>query len=78
MIRNGLATVYEAKFGSEFGKHEQKYREAEEKARQAKVGMWAQPGIISRLLKGERGASPETPRAFKTRMAEKGKTETEK
>ncbi|KAF2099604.1 SNase-domain-containing protein [Rhizodiscina lignyota] len=72
MLRNGLATVYEAKFGSEFGKSEKKYREAEAAAKQNRVGMWATPGFLSRLLKGG-SATPESPRAFKTRMTAKEK-----
>ena len=38
MLRNGLATVYETKFGSEFGRYK-KYREAERRAKERSVGM---------------------------------------
>ena len=72
MLRNGIATVYEAKFGSEFGRYEEKYRAAEERAKQSKIGMWAQPGIIARLLKGG-GEKLESPREYKTRMTTREK-----
>lgn len=72
MLRNGIATVYEAKFGSEFGRYEAKYRAAEEKAKESKIGLWAQPGIIARLLKGG-GEKFESPREYKTRMTAKEK-----
>ncbi|KAF2118374.1 hypothetical protein BDV96DRAFT_488947 [Lophiotrema nucula] len=68
MLRSGLATVYEAKTGSEFGEFEQQYRDAEEKARAAKVGMWTKPTILGRL-RGETAKSPESPREYKTRHA---------
>lgn len=42
MLRAGMATVYEAKTGVEFGKGlEEKYRSAEQTARNKKKGMWA-------------------------------------
>ncbi|KAF2435782.1 SNase-domain-containing protein [Tothia fuscella] len=70
MLKRGLATVYEAKFGSEFGGLEQKYREAEERAKKAKIGMWAEPGIVKRLFGGGgEGGKKESPREFKTRMS---------
>ena len=56
MIRAGLATVYEAKSGAEFGKVEAKYREAEKWAKMKKKGMW--------------GGNPidyESPRDYKAR-----------
>lgn len=60
MLKTGLATVYEAKTGAEFGDGlEEKYRETESWAKSNKRGMWA--------------ADPkafESPRAYKTRMAE--------
>jgi len=67
MLKNGLATVYEAKTGSEFGQSEQAYRDAEEKAKERKVGMWMQPRLLERL----RGVSSprESPREYKTRHA---------
>ena len=57
MLKAGLATVYEAKIGAEFGNFEQKYRAAEEKAKRKKRGMWGAKGKL------------ETPREFKTRTA---------
>lgn len=51
MLRNSLATVYEAKFGSEFGRYE-KYREAERRAKERSVGMWAKPGLLE-VAEGE-------------------------
>jgi len=42
MIRSGLATVYEAKSGAEFGEGlESKYRKAEWLAKMKRKGMWA-------------------------------------
>jgi endonuclease YncB( thermonuclease family) len=74
MLKSGLATVYEAKTGSEFGKFEQKYRDAEKKAKEQKVGMWAKSTILGRL-RGEATKAPESPREYKTRhtAAEKQK-----
>ncbi|KAF2187792.1 SNase-domain-containing protein [Zopfia rhizophila CBS 207.26] len=66
MLKKGLATVYEAKTGSEFGEFEQQYRDAEERAKQDKVGMWTKPTIIARL-RGEQAKSVESPREYKTR-----------
>ena len=57
MLKKGLATVYEAKTGAEFGKVEAKYRRAEWWAKQMKRGIWA----------GRRNAF-ESPREFKSRM----------
>lgn len=73
MLKRGLATVYEAKFGSEFGGLEERYREAEKRAKSAKVGIWSGPGFFQRML-GARAEEKESPREFKTRMAalEKG------
>lgn len=68
MIKRGLATVYEAKFGSEFGGNEEGYREAEEKAKAKKVGMWQEPGLVSKML-GKSSKPLESPREYKTRMA---------
>ncbi|KAK1918606.1 putative endonuclease lcl3 [Pyrenophora teres f. teres] len=66
MLRSGLATVYEAKTGAEFGTVEDKYRAAEQKARDGKVGMWAKPSLRQRL-----GGGPtqplESPREYKNR-----------
>ena len=66
MLKRGLATVYEAKFGSEFGSQEEVYRAAEEKAKQRKVGMWQETGLVGRLLGKKSGF--ESPRDYKTRM----------
>lgn len=57
MIRAGLATVYEAKTGAEFGEGlEEKYKKAMWWAKAKRKGMWAQ------------GAKNlETPREYKTR-----------
>ncbi|KAF2001134.1 SNase-domain-containing protein [Amniculicola lignicola CBS 123094] len=66
MLKIGLATVYEAKTGSEFGGLEQKYRDAEEKARKDKVGMWTQPTVMERL-RGEKAKVVESPREYKSR-----------
>lgn len=41
MLKAGLAAVYEAKMGAEFGDFEEKYRKTEEWARKKKRGMWA-------------------------------------
>lgn len=68
MLKAGLATVYEAKTGSEFGKYEQKYRKAEEKAMQDKVGMWSQPSWLERI-RGAKAQKLESPREYKTRTA---------
>jgi endonuclease YncB( thermonuclease family) len=68
MLKKGLATVYDAKTGSEFGQHEQKYRDAEKKAQADKIGMWTKPTILGRL-RGEKAANLESPREYKTRHA---------
>ena len=68
MLRHGLASVYEAKTGSEFGQFEQQYRDAEEKAKAQKVGMWTKPGILGRL-RGETSKVAESPREYKNRHA---------
>lgn len=60
MIKAGLATVYEAKAGAEFGNFEEKYRAAEEKAKRKRKGMWSVKGKI------------ESPREFKTRTTKAG------
>lgn len=67
MLKRGLATVYEAKFGSEFGDQEEVYREAEAKAKSHGTGMWKEPGIIGKLL-GKKNKPLESPREYKTRM----------
>lgn len=68
MLKRGLATVYEAKYGSEFGPYEKKYREAEARAKSRKVGMYSAPSLTDRLLLRGRKAPFESPRQFKTRM----------
>ncbi|KAK4498638.1 hypothetical protein PRZ48_009148 [Zasmidium cellare] len=66
MIKRGLATVYEAKFGSEFGGKKEVYKQAEEEAKRRKIGMWQKPGLLGKLM-GKKESS-ETPREYKTRM----------
>ncbi|KAJ5893302.1 endonuclease lcl3 [Penicillium taxi] len=63
MLRLGMATVYEAKFGSEFGgeKMEKKYRLAESRAKRWSKGLWKDCRRV--------GSDWETPREYKTRMA---------
>ncbi|PYH50036.1 thermonuclease family protein [Aspergillus saccharolyticus JOP 1030-1] len=61
MLKKGLATVYEAKTGAEFGgaERERKYRQAEWWAKLRGLGMW----------KGfRRNDAWESPRDYKTRM----------
>ncbi|KAK4629122.1 putative endonuclease lcl3 [Fulvia fulva] len=70
MLKNGLATVYEAKTGAEFGGKKDEYRAAETKAREKKLGMWQQPGIVDRVLFGKKEKRHvETPREYKSRTA---------
>lgn len=57
MLRMGLATVYEAKTGAEFGTLEEKYRKAERWAKLRGRGMW-----------GAKKKDYESPRDYKTRM----------
>ena len=57
MLRAGMATVYEAKSGAEFGEGlEPKYRNAEWWAKKKRKGMWA----------GKK-SDFESPREYKTR-----------
>ncbi|KAK2882698.1 putative endonuclease lcl3 [Arthroderma sp. PD_2] len=60
MLREGLATVYEAKSGAEFGGagQEKKYRDAEAVAKKKGKGLW----------KTKSSSSWESPRDFKSRM----------
>ncbi len=58
MLKAGLATVYEAKMGAEFGDFEAEYRHAEEVAKKKKLGMW-----------GGKMKDYESPRDYKTRTA---------
>lgn len=76
MLKTGLATVYEAKFGSEFGSKEAVYRKAEAKAKSKGVGIWKggkEPGYLAKIL-GRKKEDMETPRQYKDRMnaAERG------
>lgn len=57
MLKKGLATVYEAKTGAEFGSLENKYRRAEQAAQKKKIGMWK-----------NRKDGYESPRDYKTRV----------
>ncbi|KAK7729583.1 putative endonuclease lcl3 [Botryosphaeria dothidea] len=67
MLKTGLATVYEARTGSEFGDLEQKYRDAEAQAKKNKVGMWAQPSRLGRFFEKSK-QELESPREYKNRM----------
>lgn len=60
MLREGLATVYEAKSGAEFGgpEQEKKYRNAEALAKKKGKGLW----------KTKDSNNWESPREFKSRM----------
>ena len=73
MLKRGLATVYEAKFGSEYGDREETYRAAEATAKDKKIGMWQQPGLVARIL-GQSKTKLESPREYKTRMAKREKS----
>lgn len=74
MLKQGLATTYEAKSGAEFGgpKMEQVYKNAEAVARRKGKGMWANTltgffGLGSRK-------EIESPRQYKDRMRAAGNT----
>ena len=41
MLKAGMATVYEAKSGAEFGELEDKYRQVEAQARSRRKGIWS-------------------------------------
>lgn len=41
MLKKGLATIYEAKMGAEFGDFEEDYRKVEQVAKRKKLGMWS-------------------------------------
>ncbi len=63
MLKLGLATVYEAKTGVEFGPGlEEKYRRAEWWAKTRRKGLW----------RGGKKKDFETPREFKSRQEQKG------
>jgi endonuclease YncB( thermonuclease family) len=72
MLKAGLATIYEAKSGSEFGNREEMYKKAEEKAKTGGVGMWKERSVWDKLVGG---GKLESPREYKSRMLkeEKGK-----
>lgn len=70
MIRAGVATVYEAKTGAEFGNREQKYKKAEAKAKAGSLGMWKERSVWERIVGG---GKLESPREYKSRMTEKEK-----
>jgi len=72
MLKIGMATVYEAKSGAEFGGKEEVYRAAEKKAKAKGVGMWQNTGLVGRLL-GLKSGAVETPREYKTKIAAKEK-----
>jgi hypothetical protein len=52
---------------------EAKYRAAEQKSRENKIGMWAQPSLMQRLG-GTATKAPETPREYKNRHTAADKT----
>ena len=58
MLKAGMATVYEAKMGAEFGDFEEKYRKMEELAKKKQRGMWS-----------SKAEDYESPRDYKTRTA---------
>jgi len=62
MLKAGLATVYEAKMGAEFGDFEDKYRKTEEVAKKKKLGMWS-----------GKTKDYESPRDYKIRTANEKK-----
>ncbi|KAI4173057.1 MAG: hypothetical protein LQ343_003167 [Gyalolechia ehrenbergii] len=59
MLKKGLATVYEAKSGAEFGELEERYRSTEKWAKLKKKGMWS----------GNK-RDYESPRNYKTRTGQ--------
>jgi len=70
MLKTGMATIYEAKFGSEFGGKEKEYRKAEEVAKNGKVGLWKEDRNFLQRLMGVKSEEKETPREYKTRMSQ--------
>jgi endonuclease YncB( thermonuclease family) len=58
MLKAGMATVYEAKMGAEFGDFEEKYRKIEELAKKKQRGMWS-----------SKAEDYESPRDYKTRTS---------
>ena len=67
MLKQGLACVYEAKGGAEFGGREPQYRDAEARAKMAKKGMWE---TSKRKF--------ESPRDYKTRISSHGQEKDDK
>ena len=67
MLKNGLATIYEAKMGAEFGDFESKYRRTEKWAKWWKRGIWS-----------GKAKDFESPREYKTRMAAGNETKRDK
>jgi endonuclease YncB( thermonuclease family) len=63
MLKRGLATIYEAKTGVEFGgsKREQRYRDAESRAKASGKGLWWD-------YQRTGGEGWESPRQYKNRM----------
>ena len=58
MLKAGLAVVYEAKGGAEFGGRREKYDAAEARAKMAKLGLWKQakgkrvsPGMFKKSIR---------------------------
>jgi micrococcal nuclease len=47
MLRNGLAVVYEAKTGAEFGENESLYRSIEARSKNKKLGLWSMKEKVS-------------------------------
>lgn len=86
MLRQGLATTYEAKTGAEFGGEamETKYKAAEAEAKRKNIGMWRGLGGKTKGRLGRGTTRPpkppskqpfETPREFKERMRDLDKAE---
>ena len=67
MLKRGLATIYEAKTGMEFGGREQMYRKAEEKAKSKGLGIWKSKGVWPWRAKE---SDVESPMDFKRRQKE--------
>ncbi|KAK3952078.1 nuclease domain-protein [Pseudoneurospora amorphoporcata] len=78
MLKQGLATTYEAKSGAEFGgpKMEQVYKNAEAAARRKGTGMWA--NTLTGFFGLGRRREIESPRQYKDRMRAAGNTILEK
>jgi len=74
MLKAGMATIYEAKAGSEFGGHEELYRKTEDQARNNKVGLWQEDRSMWDKLMGKK-SERESPREYKTRMTQEEKAQ---